>query len=472
MPGCKGKGVNLDVLDAAREAPGDVAAVASGREWRFAELAPRVAAVAAALRDGAGTRGDGPAARPRWLVLDAHPSLDCLVHLWGAFQAGVPVALCHPRWTAAERARAVALLPATADREARRGDGRAVGPPPAPPDDGRPLVAIFTSGSAGRPKGVVLSRAAALASAQASAHRLGWRPHDRWLLSLSPAHVGGLAIVVRCLAARKAVVLADATDAPATLAAIRSHRVTLLSLVPAQLRRLLDAASGEAPPSLRAVLVGGGPCPPSLLDEAVARRWPVLPTYGLTEAGSQVATAVPPWRPADGLFLPPLEGVAVRLVEGEVQLRGPMVCSAILAEGDAPSPFTPDGWLATGDLGRLDEGGRLEVVGRRDSVIITGGEKVVPEEVELALTELAAIEEAVVVGLEDPVWGQVVAAVVVARPGERLELAAVRSALAVRLAPFKLPRRLVAVERLPRLPSGKPDRRAAAALFDEAGTCQ
>ncbi|MEW6338810.1 MAG: AMP-binding protein [Acidobacteriota bacterium] len=454
--------MSLSLLAAAREAPESVALVETGRAWTFAELAPAVAAEAAALARSAG------GGRP-FLLLDANVSLETLVRLFAAFEAGIPTALLHPRWTGAERSRAAAAVPGATESDAVARDGRVLPwNAPPPPDDDRPLAVVFTSGSTAAPKGVVLSRAAMAASAAASAERLGWRDDDRWVLSLSPAHVGGLSIVTRCLLARRTIVLQPAEGAAALLDAIRAERVTLLSLVAAQLRRLLDAAGGDAPASLRAVLVGGGPCPLALLDEAWRRGWPVLPTYGMTEACSQVATAAPGWTPEDGLAVPPLPGVEVRVVEGEIQVRGPIVSASLLPEDAHPSPLTTDGWLRTGDLGRLDGRGRIEVLGRRDTVIVTGGENVGPEEVETALLECPDVREALVFGVEDPTWGALVAAAVVPAPGTALDAAALRAGLTERLASFKLPRLLAVVDELPRLAGGKPDRRGASAALAHA----
>jgi O-succinylbenzoic acid--CoA ligase len=457
--------VSLSLLAAAREAPDSVAVIDDVRAWTYGELVPLVEAEAGAI--AVACARDAPAACGAMapVVVDAAVSLATLVRFYAAFELGAPVVLCHPRWTAAERASALAAVPGAVELDAgARVASRARVALPAPADDERPLAVVFTSGTAGAPKGVVLSRAAFVASATASARRLGWREDDRWLLSLPPAHVGGMSIVTRCLLARRPVVLAADPSPARQLARIADQRATLLSLVAAQLRRLLDEGRDTpAPYSLRAVLLGGGPCPPALLAEGVGRGWPLLPTYGLTETCSQIATQPPGWKPeAGGGAGPPLPGVEVRIVKGEIQVRGPMVCSGYLPEGAHAVPVTAEGWLCTGDLGRLDGRGRLEVYGRRDAVIVTGGENVAPEEVEAALLACPGVREALVFGVPDPTWGAVVAAAIVPAREAPVDLAGLRPALAARLAPFKLPRLAALLEAVPLSPNGKPDRGRAA----------
>jgi len=200
------------------------------------------------------------------------------------------------------------------------------------------------------------------------------------------------------------------------------------------LSRLLDAGL-ERPPALRWALLGGGPIPPAVLERARAAGVPVAPTYGMTEACSQIAT-----------FGWPLAGAELETSAGEVLVRGPMV---------APGAIAPDGWLHTGDLGRFDDRGRLQITGRRSDTIVTGGENVSPAEVEAVLLEHPAVADAGVFARPDPEWGEALVAAVVARDGESVEPAALRGFCSERLARFKVPKQIEFVERLPRTESGK-----------------
>jgi O-succinylbenzoic acid--CoA ligase len=200
------------------------------------------------------------------------------------------------------------------------------------------------------------------------------------------------------------------------------------------LARLLDAGL-ERPPTLRWALLGGAPMPPALLERAAAAGVPVAPTYGMTEGCSQLFT-----------FGWPLPGVESITSQGEIWVRGPMV---------APGSVGDDGWLHTGDLGRFDKFGRLEVVGRRSDTIITGGENVAPQEVEAVLQEHPSVADAAVVGRPDPEWGQVLTALIVAGNGAGLDFEELRAHCRSRLAAFKVPKSFELVDRLPRTPSGK-----------------
>jgi o-succinylbenzoate---CoA ligase len=299
---------------------------------------------------------------------------------------------------------------------------------------------------------------------------MGSEADDVWLASLPLAHVGGLALVLRALAQGCGLAVPPEPVVAALDGTIRRHRVTHLSLVPTQLRRWLDLR-GDAPPpgSLRCVLVGGAACPPELLTRARAHGLPVRATYGLTEACSQVATADAA-TPLGSVGLP-LAGLQIRIQEpdagsaasgriGRILVRGPTLFLGYLGDDAATADALRDGWLWTRDLGRLDEDGRLWVVGRLDDVIVTGGENVDPVEVEAVLEDHPDVQEAAVVAAPDAEWGQLVVACIVPRPGANPTLDGLREHCASRLAKYKCPRRLLIVEHLPRTGMGKVRRSA------------
>lgn len=448
--------MSLSALRAAAEAPTQVALIDDQGALTYAALGATVRGVMKDLRER-GVRGE-PGQR---VALVARPARADLLALFALLELGVAPLLIHPRLTTAERAAVYSQtrvdLALDLEAEPLRGapmDGAA----PLPADDGRPGAVVFTSGSTGRPKGVVLSRAALVASAAASAANLGWEDEDRWLLCMPLAHVGGLALVLRCLLARRTIVIAPPGrfDPQALDMLLRRERVTLLSLVPTMLQRLL-ALPGWAPPaSLRALLLGGAPAPGTVVEAAVDRGVPLLTTYGLTEAGSQVTTqrygrAAYPGQGAG----PPLPGVAIDIREGRVALRGRVLLSGYL---DDPRPaLGADGSFLTSDLGRLDEEGRLHLLGRVDDLIITGGENVFPIEVEDTLLRCPGVAAACVFGVADPLFGQVVAAALV---GE-VSFTALRT-FCQTLAPHRRPRRVALLPELALLPNGKVDRAATA----------
>lgn len=326
-----------------------------------------------------------------------------------------------------------------------------------------PLCIMYTSGTTGLPKGVVLTYGNMFASAAGSAFNLGVLPGDRWLAVLPLFHVGGLSIVMRSVLYGTAVVLHRQFDEHRVSASLRRDRVTHVSVVATMLQRLLDVDAEPCAPQVRVVLVGGGPVPASLLERAAALGYPVVQTYGLTETASQVATLAP----ADAIARlgsagKPLVTTRLRVdapagEPGEILVSGPVVTPGYFRRPEATAAAIHDGWLHTGDIGRLDEDGYLYVLDRRDDLIVSGGENVYPAEVEALLLRHASVREAAVVGLPDLAWGEVVVAAIVADDGVVPE--EIRVWMRERLAGFKVPSRIERVEALPMTASGKVQRR-------------
>jgi O-succinylbenzoic acid--CoA ligase len=313
-------------------------------------------------------------------------------------------------------------------------------------DDPTPVV-VATSGSSGTPKQVVLSRDAVLASAAASAARL--RGSGPWLLALSSSYVAGLNVIVRSLVAgfRPAVL----GDRPLSGHSWHDGGEGFVSVVPTQLHRWLSQpAEAEALAGFHTVLVGGGPVDRALRERAAAAGANVVATYGMAETCGGCVY--------DGL---PLDGVGLALDrDGRIRLTGPVLFDCYLDDPGATGQALADGWFLTSDAGRLDEDGRLQVLGRIDDMVVSGGVNVPAGAVAARLREHPRVSAAEVVGLPDPEWGNRVVAVVV---GD-LSLTDARDWVAERHPRAWAPRDLLAVPELPMLPNGKVDRLAVRAL--------
>jgi O-succinylbenzoic acid--CoA ligase len=406
--------------------PSRIALVTRAGSLTYAELAARARAAAGGL-EARGVRGGELVG----LALAAGEDFAAALHgclLLGA--AAVPVDL---RLTAADRAARTRGVAATID-------GPVEGPPLAGVAVHRAdavATVMHTSGTTAAPKRVSLTYGNWVWNALGSAVALGLDAEERWLCPMPLAHVGGLSILLRSAIYGTTVVLRERFDAEAVKRELsdRERRITLVSLVPTMLSRLLEAGL-ERPPTLRWALLGGGPIPPALVRRARAAGVPIAPTYGMTEACSQIATHG--W---------PLTGVELRVAaDGELLVRGPTV---------APGALGPDGWLHTGDLGTVDEDGRLTVVGRRSETIVTGGENVAPAEVEAVLLEHDAVADAAVHARPDADWGERLVASVVLRDGAEASPEELREHCTARLASFKVPKSVELTDALPRTPAGK-----------------
>lgn len=439
----------MSVVDVLRQtsAPGSrVALIDAARVWSYAELDRAVAARADALgREGA------RAGRATPVVLQ--PDAAGVIELLALWRLGATAAPLNPRLTQLEAAAARGAL------EGASVDAQAI---------------LWTSGTAGRPRGVALSFDALRTSTRAAAARLDLGPDDVWLASLSPAHVGGLVLIARSVLLGGTLVAVGPFDAARTWAFLHGRdgahaegaRVTHVSLVPTQLLRLLDAShDGPPPATFRCALVGGAEAPRTLLARGLAAGWPLALTYGLTEAASQVATAPPEvTRSKPGTVGRALDDVEIRIGAGdEILVRGRTLAAGYVGREVAPL-VDAEGWHHTGDVGRLDDEGDLWVTGRKADRIVSGGVTIDAVEVEEAFRSHPQVADACVVGVPDPEWGERVAAWI-EPSGERLDLDALDGHVRLRLNPSKVPRIYHAGGALPRNANGKVDRAAVRAAL-------
>lgn len=406
-----------------------------------AGLHERVQARADELR-----RDTSGAQRVRCVAVE--PDVGGVVELLATWEAGQVVAPLNPKLSDEARGAARAAL----------SDARV-------PADA--CAVLWTSGTSGRPRGVALSWANLEASAAAARQRLGLRPDDAWLLSLSPAHVGGLALLTRALLIGNPLFAPGQFDLGVVTELLgRSDGPTHVSLVPTQLHRLLETWRGRsAPDRLRCVLIGGAHAPRSLVDRAVSSGWPIALTYGSTEMTSQVATSSPSEvRGGRRDVGTPLADVELRVTDdGEILARGPTRALGYVGP-DVPDLADEAGWYHTGDLGVLDPDGRLSVTGRRVDRIVSGGVTLDAVAIEEDLRRHPTVLDVCVVGIPDAVWGERVAAWIEPVEGE-FDQSAFELWASEEIESARRPRVWRVGGRLPRNANGKVDRTAVRAGF-------
>ncbi|CAM5251740.1 class I adenylate-forming enzyme family protein [Streptomyces aurantiogriseus] len=485
MSGATWFGAHL--VASADEAGSRTALVFGDKSWTYAELDLAVRRTVARLDKAGVSRGDR-------LVMQGAARPEALITLFAVTRMGAVLVPLHPQVTAAELAvvceetepRAV-----LADEGFPQGSGIRLAWEDLHPEDEGPeapasaspagsdiAVIAFTSGTSGRPKGVALTHDNLYWSMVNGLSRLPVGTHDTALVSTPLAHVAVLGGLPQYTWARRGtVVLAPKFDPDLFVDLVRDHRVTCAFAVPAMsalLARHPRFTSGELD-TLRWILSGGSPAQSATREQFRARGIGVVNSYGLTETSAGVTYSAPTesatsaGAPAPHVELVVVDGTgspAPTGTAGEIWVRGPSVASAYRSAGGPLPVADAEGWFHTGDRGRFDAEGRLEVVGRLKDTIITGGENVDPAEVENALADFPGVVEVAVSGAPDPVYGEVVTAFLVTASGTPT-LDDVRGHLDGRLARHKWPRRLCVVPALPRGATGKLQRARLTSLLDD-----
>lgn len=463
-------------LSAAARARPDALALDDGcGAWTYAELDAAVGRMARRLAPLGATPGST-------VALVAHPSALSVQAVWAVPRSGAVLVPLNPRLGAASMERALEvigpdlILSTEQDLHAAAIDPDWVTtlddlPRPsvhsgaqddvAVPDAGSqsPFALLWTSGTSGDPRAIPILSSALDASARATVTRLNLAATDRWYASLSLGHVGGLTLVHRAAHVGSTLLVRGRFSVEALAELIGHERVTHASLVPTMLKGLLDASESRSVPStLRCLLIGGAAAGGTLIPRGIERGYPLALTYGLTEACSQVATAPPALvAKKPGTVGPPIDDLEVRIRQnGEICVRGATI---------SPGAADEKGWLATGDVGRLDADGHLWVSGRISDRIVTGGVTVDPRSVEVVLEHLPGVSAAAVVGLPDDEWGETVVALVVAEAGVITDSKVLSGHARRRLSSSELPRRIEFTDELPTNANGKIDRGAVRAAF-------
>jgi long-chain acyl-CoA synthetase len=445
------------LADGAAADGGRPALHVDGEIVSYRELERRAAVAAGALRAAGVAPGDRVA-----LKLTNSPAF--VAAYFGALRAGAIVVPLNPLLAAPEVAeRLAASAPAAVVEEPLPTAGEQGEPVERTDDD--PAVILFTSGTSGRPKGAVLTHGGIRAAARNAAEAMAFGPDDVVLGAAPFSHVLGQSTgLVSTFLAGAAVAVVPRFDAERTLATMTATRTTILLGVPTMCIALSQAARAESDlPPVRIAHVGGAPVPVEVARE-FERTFgaEVYEGYGLTELSGIATTYTLGQRRKPGSVGMPLGGTELRIAEpddhgvGEVQFRGPSVIPGYWHDVDATrAAIDADGWLSTGDVGRIDEDGYLFLVDRKKELIIRGGYNVYPREVEEALYAHPDVLEAAVVGVADETLGEEVAALVVARPGAAPTPDELTAWAKERVAAYKYPRRVILVDELPKGPTGK-----------------
>jgi len=495
--------LSLELVARAWQWSERTALVAPEGVFSYEALSTSSAAVATRLLAG---RDDLEGARVCYLV---PPGWSYTAVQWGVWQAGgigVPMATSHPEAELAyvlddARPEAVVAHPTLVDRVQRAADGRRLpvlqtpallraGPSAVLPDvdEARPSLMLYTSGTTGRPKGVVLSHANIRAQVESLSEAWGWTQDDHILLHLPLHHVHGIVnILTSALWNGATCEILPRFNAIDVWERLARGEVTLYMAVPTVYRRLIEAWEQADPETRRAWAAGARACRlmvsgSAALPVPTLERWEritghrLLERYGMTEIGMGLSNPLVGLR-RPGFVGTPLPGVEVRLVDdegepvvegeaGQIEVRGPGVFSSYWERPEeSAASFTDDGWFRTGDQAVVDDGA-YRILGRSSvDILKTGGEKISALEIEDALRSHDAVVDCAVVGVPDDLWGDRVCAAVVRSPSKPVTAESLRSFVRSRLAPYKVPKDILLVDELPRNAMGKVTKPSVRELF-------
>jgi len=329
------------------------------------------------------------------------------------------------------------------------------------------VLLMFTSGTSGNPKCVELTYGNVFYNALGTKIRLQITHSDSWLLSLPLYHIGGFSIIVRAVIFGIPVIIPACPDTDDIIDAIGKYNPSIVSFVPTVMQRLLE--KGVKPNSRhKAVLLGGGVITEAVLGQSSDRGWNIAATYGTTETGSQIATVFPDNKKYRGSVGKPMPFTQVRIVdetgvetetgeEGEITVRTPSLMKGYYKRNEMSMNAIRNDWYFTGDHGYVSSDGYLYVVSRRTDLIVSGGENINPYEIEELLREYPGIDDASIVPKSDPIWGEIVVAVVVTNE-KSITLDTVKDYLSGKIASFKIPKKLYFFDSIPYTETGKINR--------------